>query len=184
MNLDPAGGFRHEKAKFRIDTLSDYVGFGGGSYKMTGVKRMTATSAFLDMPLKNRRCEVELFQDCRTRKLLEECNCVPWEVEASLRRIREYYKLPDGIQGCTPQGRDCIEAKSSQDFNCSFTCEGVYIDHIDVGDLKPGFEELNKGNNINLKHFSTMINEYKKFKKSLFSSFNFRANANSTKFGS
>ena len=53
MNFDPAGLFKHEKAKIHIDILSNYEGFGGGSYKMTAVKRMTATSDFLDMPYEN-----------------------------------------------------------------------------------------------------------------------------------
>ena len=47
---------------------------------MTVVKRLTAKNDFLKMSLKDRRCEVELYEDCRTRKLFEECNCVPWEV--------------------------------------------------------------------------------------------------------
>ena len=47
---------------------------------MTDVKRMTATKDFLKMPSKERNCEVEIYEDCRTRKLLEKCNCVPWEV--------------------------------------------------------------------------------------------------------
>ena len=67
-------------AKIQINTLSPYVGFGGGLYVMSVVKRMTAKKDFLQMPLKDRNCEVELYEDCRTRKLLEECNCVPWEV--------------------------------------------------------------------------------------------------------
>ena len=67
-------------AKVQIDTLSQYTGFGGGIYKMTDVKRMTVKNDFLKMELKDRNCEVELYEDCRTRKLLEECNCVPWEV--------------------------------------------------------------------------------------------------------
>ena len=69
-----------KSAKIQINTLSPYIGFGGGSYMMTAVKRMTAKKDFLKMPLKDRNCEVELYEDCRTRKLLEECNCVPWEV--------------------------------------------------------------------------------------------------------
>ena len=67
-------------AKVHIDTLSPYTGFGGGIYTMAVVKKMTATEDFLGMPLKDRRCEVESFEDCRTKKLLEACNCVPWEV--------------------------------------------------------------------------------------------------------
>ena len=47
---------------------------------MTLVKNLRATNAFLEMPLAQRNCEVELYEDCRTRKLLEECNCVPWEM--------------------------------------------------------------------------------------------------------
>ena len=47
---------------------------------LTDVKRMTAKEDFLKMPLKDRNCEVELYEDCRTRKLLEECDCVPSEV--------------------------------------------------------------------------------------------------------
>ena len=47
---------------------------------MTDVKRMSAKDDFLNMSLEDRKCEVELFEDCRTRKLLEECHCVPWEV--------------------------------------------------------------------------------------------------------
>ena len=67
-------------AKVAINTLSPYTGFGGGIYKMTDVKRMTAKKDFLRMPLKDRSCEIELYEDCRTRKLLEECNCVPSEL--------------------------------------------------------------------------------------------------------
>ena len=67
-------------AKIQINTLSPYVGFSGGIYMMTVVKRMTAKKDFLKMSLKDRNCEVELYEDCRTRKLLEECKCVPWEV--------------------------------------------------------------------------------------------------------
>ena len=66
-------------AKVQIDTLSPYMGFGGGIYKMTVVKRMKALPDFLEMPLAERRCEVERQQDCKTRRLLQQCACVPWE---------------------------------------------------------------------------------------------------------
>ena len=68
------------KAKVQIDTLSPYIGFGGGIYKMTAVKRMTAKEDFLKMSLKDRNCVLELYEDCRTRKLFEQCNCVPFEL--------------------------------------------------------------------------------------------------------
>ena len=47
---------------------------------MSDVKRMKAKEDFLKMPLKDRNCEVELYEDCRTKKLLEKCDCVPWEL--------------------------------------------------------------------------------------------------------
>ena len=80
INFDPSEDFQHGQSRIQIGTLSNYAGFGRGSYKMTSVKRMTATKAFLDMPSQNRGCNVELFQDCRTRRLLKACNCVPWEI--------------------------------------------------------------------------------------------------------
>ena len=81
LNFDRAiESVQRENAKIQINTLSPYVGFGGGSYQMSVVKRMTAKEDFLKMPLKDRNCEVELYEDCRTRELLKECNCVPWEL--------------------------------------------------------------------------------------------------------
>ena len=68
-------------AKVQINTLSPHVSYGGGVYMMSVVKRMTAKEDFLSMPLKDRNCEVELYEDCKTRKLLEECKCVPWELQ-------------------------------------------------------------------------------------------------------
>ena len=32
------------------------------------------------------------------------------------------------MERCSPKGRDCFETNSSQTFNCSVTCEGVYAD--------------------------------------------------------
>ena len=83
LDLDTAvGSIQGLSAKVQIDTLSTYVGFGGGSYHMTDVKRMTAKEDFLKMPLKDRNCEVELYEDCRTRELFEHCGCAPWEMSS------------------------------------------------------------------------------------------------------
>ena len=119
-------------AKVVINTLSPYTGFGGGIYKMTDVKRMTAKEDFLKMPLKDRNCEMELYEDCRTRRLMETCNCVPWEltgsqvnllIEVPLKRL-----FQQGMETCSPEGRGCIEENSSQSFNCNTTCVGIYAD--------------------------------------------------------
>ena len=52
--------FQTTEAKVQIGTLSAYIGFGGGMYKMTGVKRMSAKGDFLKMDLENRNCKIEL----------------------------------------------------------------------------------------------------------------------------
>ena len=67
-------------AKILISTLSSFEGFGGGLYSMTSVKRMTSKKGFLRMDPKIRNCNIELHEDCRTRKLLEKCRCIPWEM--------------------------------------------------------------------------------------------------------
>ena len=80
MNFDDAvQSIQGVSAKVHIGTLSPFTHFGGGIYPMTVVKNMRATDAFLEMPLAQRNCKVELYEDCRTRQLLRECNCVPWE---------------------------------------------------------------------------------------------------------
>ena len=82
LNLNTAiQSVQYDSAKIHINTLAPYINFDGGIYKMTVVKRMTAKEDFVKMPLKDRNCEVELYEDCRTRKLLEECDCVPWELQ-------------------------------------------------------------------------------------------------------
>ena len=80
LNLKKFGGQRNSQAKVQINTISPKIGFGGGNYWMTAVKRMTATSSFLEMSFKDRNCMVEEYNDCRTRRLLSTCDCAPWEV--------------------------------------------------------------------------------------------------------
>ena len=60
---------------------------------MTVVKRMNAKEDFLSMSMKDRNCEVELREDCRTRKLLENCQCVPWEVPGYQVRCHQGSKV-------------------------------------------------------------------------------------------
>ena len=102
---------------------------------MTDVKRMTAKEDFLKMALKDRNCEVEFYEECRTRKLLKECDCVPWEVPGQGYQVyllkREHFTVHSQV--CGPNGRDCIERHSSNTFNCSSTCEGIYANVQWVG---------------------------------------------------
>ena len=80
LHIDAVEEVSEKEVKVQIGTLSPFKGFGVATCKMADVKRMTAKSDFMKMSREDRNCEVELYEDCRTRKLLEECNGVPWEV--------------------------------------------------------------------------------------------------------
>ena len=97
---------------------------------MTSVKRMTATQDFLKMQKGDRGCQVELYETCRTTKLLEKCKCVPWEMprdqlSRSLKMI--HCVLSQNEIVCSPTGRACIEEVGQGEvFKCSVNCEGTY----------------------------------------------------------
>ena len=76
LSMDGSVNIQRKEAKVHIDTLSSFKGFGGGAYKMTVVKKMTSTDAFLNMAPEVKKCEVESFEQCRTQRLSSECNCV------------------------------------------------------------------------------------------------------------
>ena len=69
-------------AKIHIHLLAPLKGFGGGHYKMTSVKKVKGTKAFLDMPEIERQCKHERNEECETRMIEEECKCVPWELQS------------------------------------------------------------------------------------------------------
>ena len=50
-------------AKIHIHTLASFEGFGKGLFTMTDVKRMTSKEDFLKMPLKDRKCNIESYED-------------------------------------------------------------------------------------------------------------------------
>ena len=68
--------------KLHINTLSSFKGFGAGDYKMTSVKKLVGTEDFLSMPEKTKKCKLEMFEDCRIRKLFQNCNCSLWELKS------------------------------------------------------------------------------------------------------
>ena len=82
LNMEQKGAEEGTKAKIQVNTLSPIIGFGGGSFKLTAVKRMTVSDDFLKMSLDDRDCEVELYEDCRTWNLIQECGCAPSEMTA------------------------------------------------------------------------------------------------------
>ena len=90
LNMDDTKDLFNKEAKIHIGTLSSFKGFGGGTYKMTAVKKMTVTDDFLNMPLNVRKCEVQPFEECRSRKLRAECRCVHGGLKESQVRTMEF----------------------------------------------------------------------------------------------
>ena len=160
-------------AKIHIDTLTPFVSYGGGLYSMTDVKRMTAKEDFLKMSLEDRKCEVELYEDCRTRKLLEECGCVPWELPRDKVKIHMTQSIKEA-KICDAMGRDCVEKKSTSSFDCLPSCVGIYADtaHWKDGDGDIANEEI-----------EPLISEYRKFKLNNVKHFRFNSSATSNQFG-
>ena len=70
-----------------IHTLSGFSGFSAGSYAMDSLKHMTGTPGFMNLPDDQKRCQIELYEDCQESKffgqLQEMCGCIPWAIASS-----------------------------------------------------------------------------------------------------
>ena len=178
LNMEQKGAEEGTKAKIQVNTLSPIIGFGGGSFKLTAVKRMTATADFLKMSLDDRDCEVELYEDCRTWNLIQECGCVPSEMTAvQVYQAFSVHNFSQEGKFCTPKGRDCIEKMASKNFNCSIACEGIFADaqwNAEAPDEDTGGTDA--------KNLMGLMKEYKEFKK-VIRHFRFDANKTTSTYG-
>ena len=70
--------------KLYLHTLSGFSGFSAGSYVMNSLKQMTGTTGFMSLPDDQKRCQIELFEDCQRyqffSQLQEMCGCIPWAI--------------------------------------------------------------------------------------------------------
>ena len=164
--LHTFGRLQDISAKVQINTLSSYQGYGGGSYKMTAVKKMTTTSDFLKMSLKDRNCEVEEYEDCRTRNLLKECSIY----------------VAENKQRSTFQ--DCLEKYASKTFNCSVSCKGIYAD-VEWNDEEVLKNEKKTGNGVELNRekLFKIMQEYQERKTKFVKNFVYKADKNYPFFG-
>ena len=87
MSLDTELSRIDTSAKIQINSMSPHTEYGHGTFKMSAVKRMKATSAFLGMDPSVRFCELETYEECRTRHLLANCACVPWELRSRQTKV-------------------------------------------------------------------------------------------------
>ena len=72
-------------ASIYLDTLSPFTYYRNGSYAMSSLKKMTGTKGFLGMHDADKKCQVETFDECNTRKYFEkvrsECLCTLWALD-------------------------------------------------------------------------------------------------------
>ena len=72
-----------------IHTLSHFKGFRDGSYMLNSLKKMKGTTQFLELTNEKKECQIETFEKCEQRKLLEkitqQCHCVPWLMSSGVK---------------------------------------------------------------------------------------------------
>ena len=156
--------------KIHIHLLTPSARFGGGSYKMTSVKNVKGTEAFLNMPENERQCVQERSEECQNRELLKHCNCVPWELQSVEVIFQNFHFLSQGGPVCSPIERECIEEATTMP-GCGGSCEGIYAD---VNKMEEKIE-----NNI----FRRMITKYREYKRSVVKSIGFNSSSYKRAFG-
>ena len=88
LSLDTELTRRDSSAKIQINAMSPFTAYGPGTYMMSSVKRMKATKEFLGMDEDVRYCKEETYEECRTRNLIENCQCVPWELHQQHIKVK------------------------------------------------------------------------------------------------
>ena len=87
--LNINGDQRQQQGKFRlyIHTLAPYSAYEPGTYKLSGLKQMTAKKGFIELPVSQTSCLVHNQEECQTQKFLDnihmKCNCTPWSIASN-----------------------------------------------------------------------------------------------------
>ena len=72
-----------------IHTLSRFKDFRAGSYMLNSLKKMKGTTQFLQLTNEKKECQIETFEKCEQRKLLEritqQCHYVPWVLSSDFK---------------------------------------------------------------------------------------------------
>ena len=91
------------------------------------------------------------------------------------------FVLMQGMKKCGPEGRNCIEKNSAETFNCSMTCEGMYVDIGWKSGIPNGKIPLPNGKDR--KKYAELRSEYQNFKKENVKHFRFSSEASRSMFG-
>ena len=75
-----------------IHTLAQFTAFQPGSFAMSSLKRMTATTSFNRLPDNQKKCTVHNREECQTKKFLNQvenkCGCLPWALVRDNRKAQ------------------------------------------------------------------------------------------------
>jgi hypothetical protein len=135
-------------ASVHLSTLTQYTDSRGGSYALTGLKQMAGSDAFLAQDDDVKKCSLERFEVCQTRRYLEraleECGCLPWALTPVLgTKVTNYPSPPTpnskGFPICAPNATSCYAALAMSSLGCRPSCTGLYADvrgSEDVADLR------------------------------------------------
>ena len=111
-------------AKIYLNTLARFTSFKSGSYAISALKRMTGTDNFLELPVGQKKCQIETFEACWTKMYVEsvqsQCGCVPWALSSALSLKKPIF--------CSPDQSACYTAVSKNITGCTLSCTGLYAD--------------------------------------------------------
>ena len=106
---------------------------------MDSLKQMTGTAGFMSLPDDQKRCQIELFEDCQRSKfvgqLQETCGCIPWAIAKDKHTEQVTLKLNVNIcwiclqvTYCNPQQQLCVKNMTKQNHGCRTSCTGLHAD--------------------------------------------------------
>ena len=83
---------KQQSSNLFIHTLAQFTAFQPGSFAMSSLKRMTATTSFNRLPDNQKKCTVHNREECQTTKFLNqvesECGCFPWALVTAKRKAQ------------------------------------------------------------------------------------------------
>ena len=127
-------------AKIHLNTLASFTDYRAGSYAMSGLKKMTGTDTFLELPATTKKCKTETYEECHivryAAQVQNQCGCLPWGLSPS---TAQQVNMLVGIwlillhfedaSICPPPSTPCYLAISTADtYGCNVSCTGLYAD--------------------------------------------------------
>ena len=85
LDSNTPGNEEENVARIHLHTLSPFTDYRNGSYAMSALKKMTGTDGFLGLPDSAKKCQLETFEECNSRKYVDRigtsCHCTPWALQ-------------------------------------------------------------------------------------------------------